>query len=300
MSERASRSVQELLTDFLRPVFLLRLSLAYVAAAALLMVGTPVLGALIARGARDLILLTSAVPYLDTLTWSGESFRATTHLLGGHLSIEPQGYWFVVAFPVGFAAALPGLWSPRGLARLLAATGISVAVAALLLAITIDGLIAETLHTVHVRVNPSWRDTLVRSAMGRFWDFAALMYPFAACLALAWTGVDRNPRSGPGSLLHWSTGVGVLTLALLLVAADRHAEARRVDSELALRPLLAELNPYFGRHLLLRAEKLEAGGHLQMAGEACRAARKYPRFRKKARQCVRRVAAKLRAQKGAP
>jgi len=300
MSESASRPVPELLTDFLRPVFLLRLTLAFLAAAALLMVGDAALGAVIARGARDLILLTSAAPYLDTLTWSGEKFRATTHLLGGHLSIDPQGYWFLVAFPAGFAAALPGLLSLRGLARLLAAIGISVAVASLLLAITADGLITMKLHEVHVRVNPGWRDMLVRSAMGRFWDFAALMYPFAACLGLAWTEFGRDASADRGRGLHWSTGAALLALALLLIAADRYAEARRVDSELALRPHLADLNPFFGRHLLLRARKLEATGHLNMAGEACRAAAKYPRFKQEARQCQRRIRAKLRAQEAKP
>lgn len=298
MSERAPRPLPELLTGFLRPAFLLRLLLAYVAVSALLMVAAPVLGAVIARGARDLILLTSAVPYLDTLVWSGEHFRATTHLMGGHLSIEPQGYWFLVAFPAGFAAALPGLLSARGLFRLLAATGISIAVASLLLAITADGLIVETLKSVHIRVNPPWRDMLVRSAMGRFWDFAALMYPFAACLLLAWTALGREPAPGPGSLLHWSTGAAVLALALLLAAADRQADARRVDDELALRPMMAHLNPFFGRHLLLRARTFEAGGRLKEARDACREAAEYPSFRKEAQRCRRRITEKLQAQKG--
>jgi hypothetical protein len=297
MSERAPSPVPELLTRFLRPVFLLRLTVAYVAAGALLMVSESALGSLIARGAQDLILLTSAVPYLDTLTWSGEWFRATTHLLGGHLSIEPQGYWFLIAFPAGFAAALPGLVSAKGAFRLLAAIGVSVAVASLLLAITADGLIAQKLHSVHIRVNPDWRDMLVRSAMGRFWDFAALMYPFAACLALAWSAVDHG--EGSGRLLHWSTAAGLVALALLLMAADRYAEERRVGSEAELRPLLADLNPYFGRHLLLRAATLEASGHLVEAREACRDALKYPRFRRNARKCQRRITAKLRAEQGA-
>jgi len=296
MSERAPSPVPELLTSFLRPIFLLRLTVAYVAAGALLMVTESALGSLIARGAQDLILLSSAAPYLDSLTWSGEWFRATTHLLGGHLSIEPQGYWFLIAFPTGFAAALPGLVSTKGLLRLLAAIGVSVAVASLLLAITADGLIAQKLHSVHLRVNPSWRDMLVRSAMGRFWDFSALMYPFAACLALAWSSLAV--AEGSGRPIHWSTAAGLLALALLVMAADRYAEARRVDSEAELRPLLADLNPYLGRHLLLRAETLEASGHLVEAREACRDALEYPRFRRKARKCQRRITALLRAEQG--
>ncbi|MGI9591539.1 MAG: hypothetical protein ACR2P8_09230, partial [Myxococcota bacterium] len=247
MSEPASRSVPELLAEFLRPIFLVRLALAYIGVAALLMVSEPVLGAVIARAARNAILLGSVAPYLDTLTWSGEKFRATTHLMGGHLSIDPQGYWFLIAFPAGFAAALPGLLSLRGLGRLLIAVAVSLVVASLLLAITFDGLMAEKFEEVHVRVNPHWRDMLVRSAMRRFWDFAALIYPFAACLALAWTEFGRGPEDA--SALHWSTALGLLSIALILLAVDRLATARHVDSELALRPHLIELNPYLGRYL---------------------------------------------------
>ena len=290
----------ELLAEFLRPIFLVRLALAYIGAAALLMVGEPVLGAVIARGARDAILLGSAAPYLDTLAWSGEKFRATTHLLGGHLSVDPQGYWFLIAFPAGFAAALPGLLSLRGVARLLLAIAVSVAVASLLLAITIDGLMAEKFEEVYVRVNPHWRDMLVRSVMQRFWDFAALMYPFAACLALAWTEFGRGPEAAAGSAFHWSTLLGLVGLALILLAVDQLATARRVDSELALRPHLLELNPYFGRHLLLRARTLEASGHLEMASETCRAAENHPRFKQEAVACQQRIAAKLEAQKARP
>lgn len=300
MSERASRPVPELLADFLRPAFLVRLTLAYVGAAAVLMVAMPVLGAVLARGARDVILLTSATPYLDTLTWSEGHFRATTHLMGGHLSIDAQGYWFMIAFPAGFAAALPGLLSARGLLRLLTAIAVSVAVAVVLLAIIADGLIARDLHAVYVRVNPTWRDMMVRSAMGRFWDFAALMYPFAACLALAWTGFAREPAQVGGARGHWTIWAGVVATALLLFAADRFASERRVDSELELRPYLKELNPYFGRHLLLRAAKLEATGHLHMAAEACRAAKEYPRFHDEALRCTRRIRAKLHAAEREP
>jgi len=300
MSEPASRPVPELLADFLRPAFLLRLALAYAATAGLMMVAESWVGAAVARGARNLILLTSATPYLDTLTWSGDRFRATTHLLGGHLSIEPAGYWFLIAFPAGFAAALPGLLSPRGVVRLLLAAGVSLGVASLLLAITADGLISERLEDFHVRVNPGWRDMLVRSAMGRFWDFAALMYPFAACLALAWSEFGRGAEAAAGPGFHWSTAAGLLAVALLLLAGDQLASSRRVDSELALRAHLKELNPYFGRHLLLRARHLEASGHLHMAAEACRSAASHPRFRKEARACTRRVAKKLGMQEEQP
>jgi hypothetical protein len=293
MSQPAPRALPELLTGFLRPAFLIRLVVAYIAVAALLMVCAPILGAVVARGARNLILLTSAVPYLDTLTWTENHFRATTHLLGGHLSIDPQSLWFVVVFPTGFAAALPGLLSVRGLARLLATIGISAAVASFLLAITMDGLISAKLHSVYVQVNPGWRDMLVRSAMGRFWDFAALMYPFLACLALAWSAVGRTLDPGGDSLLHWSNIAGVLALVLLLFAADRHAEELRVDNEVRLRPLLADLNPYYGRHLMMRAAKLERSGNLHVAAEACRAAKAYPRFEPEARACLGRIRAKL-------
>ena len=296
MSEQTPRALPKLLTEFLGPAFLVRLTLAYIAIAALLMVGAPVLGAVIARIARDLILLTSAVPYLDTLTWSGKVFRATTHLLGGHLSIDPQGFWFMVGFPAGFAVALPGLLSIRGLARLLTAIAVSVAVAGLLLAITMDGLMTEKLEFFYVRVNPTWRVMLVRSAMGRFWDFAALMYPFAACLALAWSSFGRSPETGGPSLLHWTTGAGLLALVLLAVGADRQAEELHVENELQLRPLLADLNPFFGRYLMLRASKAESAGNLHMAAKDCRAATEYPRFEADARACLRRIRAKLDAR----
>ena len=272
MSTPAPRP-SDLLADFLRPAFLVRLTLAYVAVAALLMLAEPLLGAVMARGARDLILLTSALPYLDSITWSGENFRVTTHLLGGHLSLDRRGYWFMVAFPVGFAIAVPGLLSLRGVVRLLAVTGISIAFAMSLLAIAADGLLSESLWDVRLRVNPPWRDMLVRTAMRRFWDFAALMYQFAACLAVAWASMGKEPSSGSSNLLHWTTLAALLAGGIFLLAADRAAENRRVASERELRPALEVLNPkLFGHHLLMRAKRLEQQGHLAAAAEACTAA----------------------------
>ena len=167
MSAPPSRPVSEHLTDFLRPAFFARLALAYLAVGALILAFEPLLGSVIGRGARDLILLSSATPYLDDITWGGEAFRITTHLLNGHLSIDAQPFWFMVGFPLGFAAALPGLASRAGAARLGIALGVSLAASALMLALAADGTLLENFGRIKLRVNPPWRDMLVRRTLPR-------------------------------------------------------------------------------------------------------------------------------------
>lgn len=300
MSATPSRSVSDQLAGFLRPAFFARLAVAYLAVGALILVCEPLLGAIVARGARDLVLLTSAMAYLDELAWGGEAFRVTTHLMSGHLSIDARAYWFMVGFPVGFAAALPGLASRAGVRRVLLALGVSLAAAAVMLALTADGQLLERFAGVQLHVNPPWRDMLVQKTVRRFWDLAALMYPFGACLALAWSALDEaTPPRRERAFTRRSAAL-VVAAGLVLLAADRAADLRHVASRAELIPALQAANPQLGRIFLAQGRRLEQRGRLEDALRAYRLAEAYPGYQQRARAGRARVEARLRRQEGGP
>lgn len=277
---------------------MLRLAAACVVIGGLVALARPLLGPLLARVARNVVTLTSGVPHLAELAYGAGSFRLVTRLADGELFLDAGPYWFVVAFPMAFAAALPGVGTRDWWGRLGLTTAVSFGVAALLLAVTVDGQLVRELWSAGLRVNPRWRDQAVRATMRRFWEVALLAYPFAACAWLAWVGWVRPARGG-------STRGGSRWAAPLLVVVTAAAGAcdlvaeRRLDldpEELYAR--LRAYNPDLGLFLLRRGAELEAAGRHGPARRHYEMAARYPAQATEARRGLERVEAAERGSRG--
>jgi len=273
--------------------FLARLAASYLVVGGLLYATQPLLGRSLARAARDLILISSWVPHLGDVCFDAGVFQLETLLASGALTLDARPYWFVIAFPVGFAAALPGLRTSAYWRRLLGVLAISLAVDTLLVAVTVDANLVGHLRDTGVLVNPRWRDALVGSMMRRFWELAAIIYPFAACVWLAWGRVIRLPGMRPPAARKppstRTTAAAVVVIALALLGIDRLADWRHEHAPEQLFPALQALNPDLGRYLLRRGRKLERARRYDAALRNYQLAARDPLYRPAALRGIARI-----------
>jgi len=216
------------------------------------------LGGLVARGARDLLLLSAPHAYLSAIEWAEGLFRVRSPFLPGSITVDFPGLWFLLGIPVAFALSLPGI--PGRVWRAGMTLMASLIACWIAVAIAVEEALGTTLEQLGLMVLPPWRAQGLRAACRSICAVLPVAYPLIACFWIA----SRNLRSRdhlrfreralPRRLVRRS--VALAALALAWVTLDLWAVRTIPASSPRLRDyrVFEAWSPDLGSHLLRRGE----------------------------------------------
>jgi hypothetical protein len=276
---------------------LLRFALAYVAIGLLLYASPPVLMRLIARGARDLLILSSQVPPIWDVAWVGDwQIQLATPLLGRGFGGAERWWPFTLLFPLGFAAAVPGVaWGERLHRALVICVG-GLAVSCIVLACNGAHALGEALRSLGLLLYPEWRADLHFRIAFWTWSIAAIAYPLAASLyalapAIPGLGSSQTPQSPrsrrKADRKRRATArrrlVGWVALAIALVGLDLYASRRlaRLDLD-GVVAALESFNPDLGAYFVVAGERELGAGRVELARRYFQIGLRYPQHGQRA------------------
>lgn len=264
----------------------------------------PLLGASLARGARNWVLATSWIPYLIELSWTESGYLAHDLLLPIGRVIATPTLLFAFLFPVGLAIALPAQSRGDWILRLTTTLVVSYAVCSMLLAIVIEQELIEGLAEFGVTIHEPPRPALIRAASRYVWDFSEVVYPVVMSVWIGRSALLRQPaEQGEGGRFGTTTGWkgALVALAVILVGlgglelrARRAHAATLSDSHSTSIRKLAALNPEFGTSLMRIGEMYMEFQQYGLAYQMFERALGYPGSEILARDGMRRARGKGR------
>jgi hypothetical protein len=259
---------------------------------------------LIARGARDLLILSSAVPPIWDVAWVGDwQIQLSTPLLGRGFGGAEHWWPFTLLFPLGFAAAAPGVaWGERLRRGLVISVG-GLAVSSFVMACNAAHALGEALRSLGLLLYPDWRADLHFRVAFWTWSIAAIGYPLAAslyALAPAIPGLGSSPEPPPARSRRKKTRkrpratgrrlVPWLALAIALLALDLFASRRL--ARLELDDVVAALEPFnrdVGAYFVLAGERELDAGRVEVARRYFQIGLSYPQHGQRALQGLERA-----------
>lgn len=253
----------------------------------------PVLG----RLARDFSILSTEVPRVSGVVWSGGDFHISSPLFGGYIGLTAPWFAVALAVPLAFALTLPRT-QQRARWRVLAWVLLGgFAFGGAMLANNSTAALAEVLQRQGLAIFSPERMAAHRALRSSTWNLCTLFAPAAACLwigapLLPWRTLGaapaRSPRVGPSIRL----AAAALAFLALFAWSERTADARleRLDREM-LRTELDPWNPEIGGYFLRAGEQELAAGRLGLARENFLLALRYPEYAERASAGLKRVSA---------
>ncbi len=265
-------------------LFLVRLVVAYAVVAGTIQFLGPIIEVWIARGARNLLGLVSSPYYLMTIEFIEGGYAYTTWIGPLRGAFKTPNLLFTFGFPIGYAMALPGLFTLRYWLRLLVVVLLSYFVCAICVAIICDTRITSAFKQLGIVLQPEWRHALVRFAQYYMWMFTVRLYPLLTVVILAFVSgqLQRHSAQTPRRIQRvlQRTAIGVLCLLLAVCVGFDPVMDARIDSiakESSARHLdgLEELNSDIGPGLVKLAEFLTKHGNDRAAINNYRLALEY-------------------------
>jgi hypothetical protein len=253
-----------------------------------------VVGGLVARGARDLLLLSAPHAYLSAIEWAEGSFWVRSPFLPVPLAVGIPGFWLFLGIPVGFALSLPGV--PDRVWRAGMVLIVSFIACWIAVAIAVEEALGTTLEQLGLMVLPPWRAQGLRAACRSICVALPVAYPLIACSWIASRNLtSRNhlqfrelalPRRRIRRIF------ALAALALAWVTLDIWAGRIIPTSPLTLRDYQAfeAWSPDLSGHLLRRGEIDHEAELYQRAAQSFWLALEHERYQRPSMHKVRRLA----------
>lgn len=261
---------------------LARFVCAIVVTTGLLHLSLPIVAPALARLTRNLILVSTPVPVIGSVEWTGSDLKARSPLWDGlplyrvASRTQVSVVTFSLALPLAAALALPSAGRRRGTVAWLCLAGVCVSTTYLALSLTanLDAGLAQR----GLSVFSPGRTTLHGLVRSHGWPYCAILLPAAGSLWVASRSVlGAGPQGGAAEAVG-RRGLVACTLALAaLVVASEFAAQRRARPVTASE-MLVEIeawNPGVRAYLLEAAKQHDAAGRSSHAREALRLAARY-------------------------
>ena len=251
------------------------------------------LGGIVARGARDLLLLSAPHAYLSAIEWAEGLFWVRSPFLKGSLTVDIPGLWLFLGVPVAFTLSLPSapgrVW--RAGMTLLA----SLIACWIVVAIAVEEALGTTLEQLGLMVLPPWRAQGLRAACRLICDVLPVAYPLIACSWIA----SRNLRSRdhlqfreralPRRLVRRIFALAALALAWVTLDLWAGRIIPASPPQLRNYRVFEAWTPDLGSHLLRRGEAEHEAERYAWAAHSFRLALKHEGYHFSPRE-VRRLA----------
>jgi hypothetical protein len=215
-------------------------------------------GELVARGARDLLLLSAPHAYLSAIERAEGLFWVRSPFLPALYAFDIPGLWYLLGIPVAFALSLPGaqgrVWR-AGMALMASLIACWIAVA-----IAVEEVLGTTLEQLGLMVLPPWRAQGLRAVCRLICDALPAVYPLIACSWIASRNLtsrdDLQPRERALRRRRVRRIFALAALALAWVTLDLWAGRIIPASPPSLRDYRAfeAWSPDLGSYLLRRGE----------------------------------------------
>ena len=235
----------------------------------------------VARGARDLLLVTAPHPYIAAIEWIGGQFVFLSPFLAGAIQIEMVSIWLIVTLPPAFALSFPQSRNRLGSAT--AALACSFVACCVMLALVAELEIGMVLKEQGLNIVQPWRMEWVKNALRIVGDTLPVAYPVVACIWITRRRSNRQPSEASNAQPNARStlrqrlvlaGV-ILTFVAVGTRAQQLAPKWGVAAKRADYVALESWNSNLDTHLVQRGELESAAGRYERAARFFRMALSY-------------------------